>query len=203
MGGRTWLPEHVETLKAMIAAGCTQLQVAERLGRTEEAVATRCRVLGAHNPEAARANSAAGVRAVRADPVRGAQIRRKIGAAYDPDRRAAAADRMRQVNARRQYAPLPQERKERIRAGATKFHRRKWAWLPDAYREQYRRIAKKTCAAEARRLILEQIAADEARLSPFERQMRALTKGAQLVAKPVLRRRDSDFTLGGVTDYAA
>jgi hypothetical protein len=57
------------------------------------------------------------------------------------------------------------------------------AWCPPEYRDQYRAItAKGIVAQEARRIIAAQIKADIAALSPFERQMRALEKGAALIA---------------------
>ncbi len=69
-----------------------------------------------------------------------------------------------------------------------KISETKMGWCPPAYRADYlyftRRLHLK--ADEARRLVRDQIKADkarvEARLSPFDRQMRALERGAQLVA---------------------
>jgi hypothetical protein len=59
----------------------------------------------------------------------------------------------------------------------------RWAWCPPEYRETYRDLtAKGVGAREARRMLAEQIRADLAKLSPFERQERALANGAQLVA---------------------
>lgn len=57
------------------------------------------------------------------------------------------------------------------------------AWCPPEYRDQYRAItAKGIPAPEARKIILDQAKADLAKMSPFERQMRALHNGATLIA---------------------
>lgn len=61
-------------------------------------------------------------------------------------------------------------------------------WCPPEYRDEYRalRSSRGITAPEARRMILDMIEAKRAKaekaLSPFERQMRALERGAQLVA---------------------
>ncbi len=57
-------------------------------------------------------------------------------------------------------------------------------WCPPEYRDLYFEITRKTetPAAEAKKIILDQIKADEAKLSPFERQDRALARGARLIA---------------------
>jgi hypothetical protein len=75
----------------------------------------------------------------------------------------------------------------RERAGRSLSETR-MAWCPLEYREQYKQLTRlKVCTAgEAREMILEQIERDRVRarsnLSPFERQERALARGAQLVA---------------------
>lgn len=58
------------------------------------------------------------------------------------------------------------------------------AWCPEEYRDQFFYLlrTKRIPYAEARRMVEEQRKADLANLSPFERQMRALQNGAQLVA---------------------
>lgn len=79
------------------------------------------------------------------------------------------------------------------------------AWCPPAYREQYRALKASGAvkAAEAKVMILDQIKADErarlAAMTPFERQMEAVARGARIVAKPDLRKAAHDFTLGGVS----
>lgn len=80
------------------------------------------------------------------------------------------------------------------------------AWCPPEYREEYRWLNTRAhiLKPEAKRMILEKVALDEARrigaMTDFERQLEAVKNGRGLVAKPVLRSRDYDFTLGGVTD---
>lgn len=72
------------------------------------------------------------------------------------------------------------------------------AWCPEEYQAEYKRLvrSKRMLAADAKRFILSQ-------LTPFERQMQALRNGARLVEMPVRRSRAHDYTLGGVTDWAA
>lgn len=71
------------------------------------------------------------------------------------------------------------------------------AWCPPEYLAEYRKlIGRKVLAADARKIIL-------AKLTPFERQMHALRNGARLIEKPILRKSAPDYTLGGVTDWAA
>lgn len=56
--------------------------------------------------------------------------------------------------------------------------------IPGEYRKEYRSMVSNRGfrADEARRIILAEIAAQKAKLSPFERQERALANGAKLVA---------------------
>ncbi len=63
-------------------------------------------------------------------------------------------------------------------------------WLPREYHAEYRRMVSNRgfTATEARQVIEAQIKADNAKLSPFERQERALAKGAALVANERVRR---------------
>ena len=92
----------------------------------------------------------------------------------------------------------------RRRAGQT-LSNRALGWCPPEYREEYERLnhLMKVPSVEARAIIEEQIAKDKARreagMSPFERQMDALRKGARLIGKPRLKPKDYDFTLGGVS----
>ena len=65
-----------------------------------------------------------------------------------------------------------------------KATRTKLAWCPAAYINEYLWLCKSKCLStkDAKAAILKQIAAVEARLSPFERQERALAQGAKLIA---------------------
>lgn len=84
--------------------------------------------------------------------------------------------------------------------------RKQMAWLPEDRREEYRRLRVEFGAAEARRMITEDIAAAERRrvaaLSPLERQMERLANGGTLVRKFTPKRADHDFTLGGIAPEA-
>lgn len=70
----------------------------------------------------------------------------------------------------------------------------KLAWCPPARRAEYAKLRSALGAVEARRQV-------EAMFTPFERQMARLAAGAQLVEKPVLRRADYAYTIGGVASY--
>ena len=65
------------------------------------------------------------------------------------------------------------------------------AWCPHQHREEYYRLTQRKGmrAADARRVI-------EARMTPFERQMLALSRGAGLVERPM------KATLGGIARAA-
>lgn len=105
----------------------------------------------------------------------------------DPAKRAAAAERARLIW--QQYLNTPEMREYvnspevRSRAGRSLSETR-MAWCPPEYRSAYYDIRRKVqcSAADARQIILDQIKSDQAKLSPFERQMLALQKGARLVA---------------------
>jgi hypothetical protein len=85
--------------------------------------------------------------------------------------------------------------RKKIAASLSKHY---MGWCPPDRREEYRKLRrnKRLPGAEAKRIIL-------ASLTPFERQMQAIRNGAALVAKPTIRARDYDYTLGGVSDMAA
>jgi hypothetical protein len=73
--------------------------------------------------------------------------------------------------------------KRDFKAAGRKISARHLSWCPEAYREAYRAIrAKGVPVPDAKRIVLAQHRADEARLSPFERQERALARGGKLVA---------------------
>jgi hypothetical protein len=125
------------------------------------------------------------------DPAYAAAARercRRVGlkAGQDPELRA------RRVEAgRERYANIlsrPDIREKAIasikaRVGA-KLRARALSWCPEYLwpEYQYLRKVKRLPAAEAREIVLQEHARREAALSPFERQMRALEKGAKLVA---------------------
>lgn len=83
-----------------------------------------------------------------------------------------------------------------------KVSARRLAWCPEAYRAEYRKLCRIMLAADARRVIMQQIAKDErARLSamtPLQRDVERLRGGARLISKPDFRTADPSVTLGGV-----
>jgi len=74
------------------------------------------------------------------------------------------------------------------------------AWCPPKWRDEYRRLLNrgKWRANTARKAIEDRIAAERARMTPFERQMEAVRNGAGISIKPRIV-REYDFTLGGVS----
>jgi len=83
-----------------------------------------------------------------------------------------------------------------------KARERMLAWCPADRRDEYTKLREKIGAPEARRMMEADIALREsarlAAMTPFERQMERVKNGARVVDKPVFRKADHDFTLGGV-----
>lgn len=129
------------------------------------------------------------------DPLFNARMRehaRQMGlrAGQDPEVRARRVAFGKHIHATVLSRPDIREktlRAVREKSGPTQ-HERKLAWCPPEYRAEYLRLLNngKLRKAEAQRVILDQVAADKrrelAKLSPFERQQRALERGAQLIA---------------------
>lgn len=82
------------------------------------------------------------------------------------------------------------------------------AWCPPEYRDRYRHLKDSQLlrAAEARRIIEDEIATDERRrlaaMTPHERQLERIRNGARIVEVQPLRRADPAITLGGVAPEA-
>ena len=81
------------------------------------------------------------------------------------------------------YTPEAMARRDPADRGR-KATRTKLAWCPAEYINEYLWLCKSKCLStkDAKAIILEQVAAVEARLSPFERQERALAQGGKLIA---------------------
>jgi hypothetical protein len=81
-----------------------------------------------------------------------------------------------------------------MRAGR-KLSEHHLSWCPESHRAEYRRLVRSKLmrAADAKAKIL-------AGLTSFERAMHAVSRGAGLITVQPIRRKDYDFTLGGVTD---
>lgn len=75
------------------------------------------------------------------------------------------------------------------------------AWCPDDRRAEYELFRKSCGAAEAKRMVLEDLAAAEtkrvAALTPLQRQIERIQAGAQLVNRPVFHRAEHEFSLVG------
>lgn len=80
----------------------------------------------------------------------------------------------------------------------------KLAWLPDDRRAEYELFRKACGSAEAKRMVLQDMAAAETRrvasLTPLQRQIERLQAGATLISVPrqTFTRVDPAFTLGGI-----
>lgn len=103
------------------------------------------------------------------------------------------------------HAKTDRDWSEWHQARAVRQSERALAWCPAERRDEYRALAKKKGIGpkEAKRLMLEQFDHEERRrlaaMSPFERQMELVRKGAKLVEVKPLRRADHAYTLGGVS----
>ena len=120
----------------------------------------------------------------RAKALRGAKIsrRRRDRLASDPDF-AAQLSRHAHALGKASRGSRRKLRPETIaRRTATRL-----AWCPEEYRGLYRELRKGAGAGEARRLVEEQIRADRARMTPFDRQMAAVKAGAAVRPKMDLR----------------
>jgi hypothetical protein len=75
-----------------------------------------------------------------------------------------------------------------IPIAAKKLSDRKLSWCPPEKRDHYRWLVRyrHVKAADAREIVLAEVRAELAALSPFERQMRALQNGARLIANDPL-----------------
>lgn len=198
MGGKRWTPENDTELRRLVAEGVPHRDIGALIGRSLDSVRSRATDLNAIMPAdlARRNNLAANLRANR-DPRNNELRRARISAAFTAERRAEQAERARRVNAKRVYGPVRPEIRHRMAKGLLEHNERKVAWCPQDRRDEYKRLVHSMGAAEAKRIILADIEAKKVELTPFERQMEALRNGARLIAKPVFRGKEYDFTLGG------
>lgn len=112
----------------------------------------------------------------------------------DPDYRARLIEFMRTVVSPASRKPENMA-KRNARAASAKRSAIQMSWCPEEYRPLYLKLRPRLRAAGAKAAVLEQIAKDKANLSPFERQMRALERGAKLVAN------DTKPLFGQPADY--
>jgi hypothetical protein len=156
----------------------------------------------ARSPEHIAKRSASYTRRLLTDPAFRAKKAREIharnmAARRDPEK---AARLLAVIHKNREGLATPQAKAKWLAgraAAGRKRHETVMAWCPPEYRAEYRflRLTKKLLAREAKAVIL-------AQLTPFERQMQAVRMGARLINKPVFRRPDYDYTLGGVSEMA-
>lgn len=108
----------------------------------------------------------------------------------NPELMAALAENMRRNIQPKSCTPEAIARRDMVERGRA-ISRAKLPWCPEEYKQEYHWLcdAKGLRAADAKRIILDKIEAEQrkarasiANLSPFERQERALQKGAQIIA---------------------
>jgi hypothetical protein len=94
-------------------------------------------------------------------------------------------------------ANTPENTAKRIHA----IRSHKLGWCPEERWDEYRKLARNMPAAEARRIIEADLAAKEAArfkaLSPFERDMERIAKGARIVEQFTPRKADHGFSIVG------
>jgi hypothetical protein len=100
----------------------------------------------------------------------------------NPEYREWLVNFMRDVVSPRSRTPENIAKRDMKRAGEKLSARRLW-WCPESYRPMYRQLRKKGIpCADAKEIVLAEYRRAEAALSPFEWQMRALERGAALIA---------------------
>lgn len=138
-------------------------------------------------------------RKLRDDPAHAARVsanmrRVAIAAAKDPEVRQRRIERGHFMY--ENFLKLPEVRAKIAAtrpAVAKKLSEQKLAWCPAHLRDEYLFLVKRkrVKASEARRIIMDLHQREEAKLTPFERQLRALENGGTLVemgARPSLDR---------------
>lgn len=197
MKRRAWTKADDAKLTELIAAGWSQRCVGAAMNRSEYAISARAAVLGVRNPEAVKRNSAAAARAHWADKSVSSRTLHAIKASWTPERRARQAEIARRTTAKHPYRPPSPEGRERITASVKRWHRERFAWIPEDLRPLYHRLVrnrkKEAAVAEIKRLIAER----EAQMTPFERQMAKVRAGAGIVEIRPLRKVEHTRSLTG------
>ena len=163
-----------QELKALRLAGVPVVELMARYGVSESTIRTRLHRMGVKlPPEINAARSSATMRAWRSDPANEAKRHAHAAAQWTAERKAAQGDTGRQALARRV------------------------AWCPAAYRRAYDHLlkSKRLLAADARRIIEADIAADLARetarrvelgsVAQIERAMAARCGGGRRTGSPL------------------
>jgi hypothetical protein len=201
-----------------MAEGLSRRDVAAAAGRSEGAVRIQCHKLGLKFCPIARARrSREGVQAVWRTPEYRAKVSAGVRAAYTEEHRATLSARCHRLRLwERGQAVLAtdpeaaQRRADKARVNMAKHRRDALAWCPEPYRDTYRaNAAKLRNAAEAKRVTLDQIAADAARQlqedaarngwpASFVDLLRRVRSGeAKLVERQWPSAKDHDFSLTG------
>lgn len=171
-----WTKEEEQELCRLYAEGVPFAELAERFGRKPSALRQKCKTLGIRrDPEVKKRLQAEGRAAFYADPAKRAQWVRRKREAVSPEQVAKLVERNRcgRWNKGRSHNTTPEHR-QKLRAA----NYRRWAreiGLPPGHplRDDYHRWVAQLGAAEARRIIAEEIA----RLPKHERQIIKLQLG--------------------------
>ncbi len=160
-------------------------------GATVSRTAIRCRKCSVTNPEANAKRAASISRHARDNPA-AIRVRAKKAAASriaNPESLEQLRRTMREQIQPKSYTAEAMARRDMYDRARKALHT-KFPWCPAEYLDEYRKLtnSQKLSAAEAKDIIQAQIKADRARMSPFERQERALANGAALVRNVDVRR---------------
>lgn len=139
--------------------------------------------------------------AIKAEALKRAHDGWRKRLAEDPELRARMADRWREVGKSRiGHLAMPAGSPARRRAVASRM-KTIMPWCPPEYLDEYRRLlySKKLKAVDARAVIEQMIAADQAKMTPFEKQLQRVRNGEVGVVNKFVPTADTGpYTLGGV-----
>jgi hypothetical protein len=204
-------------MRVMHAAGASSRAMADALDRTVGSIASRRRVLGLLQDEAARlANIAKGISQLSPE-VLSARGRKAGKSGWTAERRKRARRRMRN----RMRRPIMKDKGNAvILANPEIVVRRTEArmqtilgWCPEQYRADRRILVKKLGRAEADRIIREQIATDKRRASEaeakangwsmaFQAELERARAGAALIDVPPMPRAAPEYSpMGGSLNF--
>lgn len=214
---RPWTDAEIATMRAMHAEGASTRAMAVALDRTVGSIASRRRVLGLLQDEAARlANIAKGLRQLPPE-VLSARGRKAGKSGWTAERRKRARRRMKN----RMSRPIMKNKgNATILANPEIIIRRTEArmqtilgWCPLEYRDERRRLVKCFGRAEADRMIRETIARDKRRASEaeaaangwsmeFQAELERARAGATIIEVAPMRRAPPEYSpMGGTLNF--
>lgn len=209
---RSWTDADNDQLRRLMAEGLSRRDVAAAAGRSEGAIRIQCNKLDLKFcPIAAKRRAREAMVAIRQSPEYRAKLSAGVRAAFSDEHRATLSARCHRLRLwERGQAVLAtdpeaaQRRADKARVNMAKHRRDVLAWCPEPYRDTYRGNA-----AEAKRVTLDQIAADAERQlqeeaarngwpASFVDLLRRVRSGeAKLVEVQPMRRADPSYSPSG------